>query len=851
MKKLTCLLLLFLLFIPSAIRAKSASDINIYDYLKTDGRFNVSVRLIDDLKYTDILSYATGKTLFVANDSAFNEFFKTNQWGVTSYEQLTLAQKKFLFKFSLFNNAYTLSDFSNYFTTSGLIEGPGMRKASHLNVLDSIPYIPGNQLPASKYWDSKRLNGIRILCDNTVSPTVFFTQSLIDKYSLTDEDLKIITGINSRSYNDVHIFNDKIIERDIQCKNGYIHVLQSVLIPHENMAQFISDNKNGDAGQTTKIFSKLLNRFSAPYFDNSNTKVYKQLYPEFTDSIFVKGYFSGYVYGNGYPYYPGVNGQTTGKQINADLLLPYNPGWNSYAGSGTLEADMAAMFVPSDTAMMGYLKDGILKDYGSWENVPDQFILPFIKNCMRTSFIESVPSKFSKMVDENNYRLPVEKNDIVKTYTGVNGEVYVTNKVYPPIEYSSAYSPVLLSNNTKIMNWVISNYGGNVPFYKLYLSSMTTRYSLFFPTDESLTKYIDPIAIAKEVPGALKYWYNSAISTVNATVCKYDKQTGMVGDSIGVITSSDFLLNRLTDLLNSHIVVGDIQSGKIFYMTRGNVPMKIEGSENTMSVREGGNIELNEKANVTRVYNQLNSDTYLIDKPMQSSLTSVYKALSNTPAFSSFFSLLTGFPSTGSSVIFLPLTAKSTLEGIDYNVRFFNAFNYTVYVPTNEAISKAIQDGVITPWVSQGTIVGINDMTDATAKAAAVLKLERFLRYHFQDNSVFVDNQSVNNVYQTAVIKSNDLNTGFGTLKNKFYKIVVTGTDGNLTLTTELGKTAHVITANGLYNIMTRDYVFNYNPGYFKNIDGSGSKVPDFSNSRIYTSSTAVIHQIDAILTFE
>jgi len=855
-KRISYFLFFFLILGISNVNAKSSSDISIYECLKTDSHFNVYIRLIDDLNYTNIFTSYINKTLFVANDSAFNEFFKDNQWGVHKYEQLTFAQKKYLLNFSFYNNPYTLSIFANLIDGYGLVDGLAMRKSTSLSVIDSVPYLIGDQLPASKYWSSKRTTGVHLLSDNSNMTTVFFTQSFIDKNSITDEDLRIIAGIDSRSYNDVYIFNDKVIKRDIECTNGYIHVLKSVLIPPKNMAQYIFDNVNGDASQTTKIFSKLLERFSAPYFDAANTVNYKQFqqfHPELPviDSIFVKGYFSPYshVCGNSLNVFDPYN-----MIINSDLYLPFDPGWNSYVkavNGSTLQSDMATMFVPSDAAMTEYFNSGILKVFGSWDNVPDLYVTPIIRNCMRASLIESVPSKFSKMVDAQNYRLPVEKSDLVKAYMGVNGVVYVTNKVYLPVEYNTAYSPVYFGNNTKIMNWVISSYGGDIPIFKCLLMANKANYSLFIPTDEALTKYIDPVAFSKDVPATLKYWYNSSVSpaTVYATIYKYDKTSGVVGDSIGMITDNSFLLNRLVDILNSHIVVGDVQSGKGYYMTRGNVPMKIESSGSSMTVQEGGNIKLNEKANVTNIFNQANGNTYFIDKPLQSPLQSVYKVLSQTDAFKEFFNLLNNSP-VGHE-IFKPLkTTSPTLEGIDYNVKFFNAFNYTVYVPTNEAIQKAIADTLILPWQT------INNLPTTTGAQKAyqnyeINKLERFLRYHFQDNSVFVNNQSINKVYQTATIKTNDVSTGFGTFKNKFYKIAVSGTDGNLTLTAESGKIAHVLTTNGLYNIMTRDFVFNYNSAYFKNIDGTGAKTTIFTTSRIETSSTAVIHQIDNVLTFE
>jgi hypothetical protein len=266
-----------------------------------------------------------------------------------------------------------------------------------------------------------------------------------------------------------------------------------------------------------------------------------------------------------------------------------------------------------------------------------------------------------------------------------------------------------------------------------------------------------------------------------------------------------------------------------------------------MTIQGGGNAALGEHVNVLKTYNQSNGHTYFIDKPIQAPLNSVYKVLSQRTEFSAFYNLMLGFPSTSQSVIFVN---KKNYYGIDFNIKFFNTFNYTVYVPTNDAITNAIQNGVIRPWESQGAIVGINDMTDATEKAAAISKLERFIRYHFQDNSVFIDNRTFTERYQSATMKTDNNATYFGTFKNKYYKIEVAATPGKMTLKTEKNVNVEVDTDNGLYNIMTRDYVFNNVPSSFKNIDATGTGT-NYENSQIYTSSTAVIHQIKGVLNFE
>jgi len=825
---------------------------SIYDYLKTDGHYTNYIKLIDDLNYAEVLAKTGSKTLFVAKDSAFNEFFKKNDWGVNEYAQLSLAQKKMILNFGMINDAYLVEMLSNYNPGGGLVEGGGMRKTTAVSVLDSLQFENGLTLPESPYWNNYRFKGIYILKDNTPWTMMYFTQKQMDQSRITNEDFRILTGL-SRNHNDAHLFGNKIIKRDITSKNGYLNVLQSVMTPPANMAQYVDGKAN------LSMFAKLLERFSAPYYDPTNTILYKQTHPLFTDTIFTKKYFSKF---GGMVYYP------TGGTISSDLLLPFDPGWNTYSSNANnpsgapMEADMAAMFVPTNDAMNQFFNSGagaVLKDrFGSWDNVPNTIIPLFLKRHMRSSLMQTLPSKFSAMVDDDNSALRVKTNDITNVFIGRNGIVYETNQVYPPDDYGSVYGPALLSandvsplNKTKIWNWAITQNE-----FRLYLNSMVSRYSFFVPTDDYFTKYIDPIAFAQDRAGALKFWYNTKTSSVCATVYSFDKKTGLMGDSIAVIKSvsqgddaSVFLKGRLLDMLNMHIVVGGVESGKEFYLTKGNVALKILGSGTDMTIQGGENMDLNDPVRVIKDYNQTNGHTYFIDKPIQAPLKSVFKILSTQPEFSAFFTLLNGFPGTTptSPIIFVN---KTNYYGIDFNVKLFNTFNYTVYVPTNDAINKAITDGIITPWDSQGNIVGINDMTDASVKTAAIAKLERFVRYHFQDNSVFLDGQSVNTTFQSATIKTDDLPSGFNTFKNKYYKIGVSGSGRDLTLTTENNQQAHVVTSGGLYNIMTRDLTFKDKPTSYNTIDKSATGI-DFLKSAITTSSTAVIHQIDAVLNFQ
>lgn len=800
---------------------------SIYDYLNDNGNYTNFVKLIEDAGYKTVLEGTGSKTVFVANDTAFERFFSNNDWGVTTYDELSLSQKKNLLKFSMINNPFLIETLANYYDGSGLITGTALRRNTSTSVIDDIPWEQGSELPEKSWWDRFRSSGLYMVKDETNWPIVHFLESSLDNANISNTDFELITGVE-RSTNDAHIFDIKVIKRDITCKNGYIHILEDVLVPRVNMAEYLNQNSN------TQIFSGLLERFCAPYYNEEVTVNYNNRNKANPiDSIFEKIYFSEY---EGKMEYP------NGKNINEDLLLPFNPGMNEYVTDGSsLQADMAAILVPTDDAMNEYFNSGsgtILKDkYGTWDKVEDKIAVLLVKRHLRESFLESVPARFTLMTDSENSDIPATKSDIVNTYVGLNGVIYETSKVYPPSDYISVYGPVLFSDKTRVFNWVIVQNE-----FRLYLNSLVSTYSLFAPTDEFFKDYIDPVAYAKDIKAAMKYWYNDKTNSVVATVYSYDANTGAIGDSINYFANESFIANRLLDLLDAHIVIGDVESGDEYYFTKNGNGLKIEGAGTGLTVQGGFDIEQGTTINVVSgsAYSQENGNTYFIDKPIQTPLRSVYKILSETTEFSDFYTLIDGFSGTDNQIF----VKESNFYGLDYNIEFFNTFNYTVYVPTNEAIKQAITDGVIHDWTY------IDAIADETEKQAEIDKLERFVRYHFQDNSVFIGGEPVDVLYQTATIKENDSTSYFNTYKNKYYRLGIVSTSSSIDLTTETGGTASVITSNGLYNIMARDYIFSDNPQAYEEADETGEGLK-FVTSSITTSSTAVIHQIDKVLNFE
>jgi hypothetical protein len=126
------------------------------------------LRLIDDLGETEVLSHTGSRTLFVAADSAYDAWFKTNGWGVSKYEDLSLPQKRLLLKNSMIDNAYLLELMSNKKSEgdAGTPEwGRTMRRTTSTSLYDSVFVMTPDEMPQTMYWESLRSRGknIRIL----------------------------------------------------------------------------------------------------------------------------------------------------------------------------------------------------------------------------------------------------------------------------------------------------------------------------------------------------------------------------------------------------------------------------------------------------------------------------------------------------------------------------------------------------------------------------------------------------------------------------------------------------------------------------------------------------------------
>lgn len=257
---------------------------SIYQELKNPqyltGTFSTYLRLIDDLGYGETLNRTGSKTVFPANDEAFARFFKSNDWGVSNYDQLTNAQKKMLLYGSMLDNALLVGMLSNVSNTSSNSVTPGMamKHETSLTAIDTLQHITNSDLlpKNNKYWDKFRNNtNLYIVSDSTAPMMVHFTREhmLNNGIKVTgdrdlDNDFAILTGTLYSDSVSAYIFNDAVIKKDVTCQNGYIHQMRDVIVPPGNMAQVLRNDPE------TSYFSRMLDYFCAPFESPGITNTY-------------------------------------------------------------------------------------------------------------------------------------------------------------------------------------------------------------------------------------------------------------------------------------------------------------------------------------------------------------------------------------------------------------------------------------------------------------------------------------------------------------------------------------------------------------------------------------------------
>jgi len=413
-------------------------------------------------------------------------------------------------------------------------------------------------------------------------------------------------------------------------------------------------------------------------------------------------------------------------------------------------------------------------------------------------------------------------------------------------------------------------------------------------SDAALSSFIDPVSYAYEKPQMWDFKYDASKSigkNISADVydCHFNEQTKQ-WEKDGVATSiSDKdmrfvtdnqlavaetqMRNRLQHIFDNCILIGPYSSDKKYYKTKSNNYVYV-GGVNVGSELHSGYTGVN-NPKVVSSETRANGYAITLDSPVLTSNKSVAMCLAERPEFSEFLQILdwairpvnpkdnwkAGDNKYG-NLIDIKSRGEVGAENLKSDVATKVTYlllggNYTIYAPTNEAMKQAYAMGL--PSVSDYLAIEKKEMKDSLNEEYPIQEAQirevwlDFVKYHIQDESVYMDNGFESKRYYSNKLRVLE-NKSDGQPTGKYhygkpYRIGVEVSSSSIKLTDELGTTQEVVKNEGMYNIMAYEYWISSNPSQ----DISNAVMSESDKASDYylkVTSSAVIHAINKPLLY-
>ena len=814
------------------IPAEETDSVVIYDEtrsilstLRQKGNYSTFLRLVqEDAYWTDQMNGATDLTVFAADDDSWQRFFAENAnrlspdpWHTaTSYEALTAEQK-------------------NALLAAAIVAPQKIADTAGIGGSD----------------DKLRVQSATKLAEVW---TPILTPAYCDKYGITETDRTIISGTSSSA---PWMAGNSFVEADIACGNGWLEQMAAPLKPLGTMADVIHENGNTD------IFA---------YIMDLVVKDPDLSYPIKFD-----------------PAWAGYHDELLPEQDMAAMFVPSDKTMWSYFTEGAGQALLTAKPTSkeeliqqidgiSPSVLSALIRNGFMRSFAytvpsKWSLLRDEAMQPLFDD------VNKAKAKLDTCLLANN------------------GMVYVMDQSFMSADYKSVTAPAYISSSCMIMKSAIYSGAIGVPDfmnlnYDAYLKVPQQDITFFLPPDSALAYYYDPISMKGRTPRVIVFQFTSGSFPVKVKVYNYFSpyrtggEIGTIGGplpgSLGTCSNEE-VINRLKDILYSHTIVNDgtqdIHSRNEYYRTFGGDVVKVVRDASGKIVGAKGTFQLeNERQGintgtrgvtecvVTNSYESLtNGQTYALDAPLVPTYRSLWSIMTNdadrhfanedgfggeTP-YSEFYKLCAADSYqnliVGCGLVDGNLTSsqmKTALKkyvtfindkGLDFNLSYLLGNTpFTAYIPTNEAVQRAIAQGLPTweeiseDFNSHSSDGMLTSFEDSLRIAEKIMILTDVVKAHFHYGLAIADQEPFRKEYKSLWIDRE-------TMVSPKVTVNCTG-NGNMSVTDWKGHTFD-ITDNK--NVFVRDYTCSSSP--------IGSSMRGIT---INAYRPGVVHQINGVLGF-
>ncbi|MCA0382923.1 MAG: fasciclin domain-containing protein [Bacteroidetes bacterium] len=489
------------------------------------------------------------------------------------------------------------------------------------------------------------------------------------------------------SFKGFNVADGSVVMQDIPAENGVIHVINKVITPLASIDEYLSSKP--DYSEFKKLFDKyLVNYVLNPVM----TQRYKNLTGK-SDDVYTKVY----------------NG-----------LLAFSPNNENYlkVQDNDAQRDGYTLFVPKNDVLLNYIQNVLLEHYQNLDQIPVNILYDFINAHMWQSSVW--PSKFNNTFSYLGE--PARFNataDIIDKQILSNGFFYGTNKVQEANVFSTVYSKVYLDPNYSYMNRLLDQ------DLKSTITNPNQQYVMLMVSNQA---------------------WNDAGYFADATVDNNQNfQWRYIPKNGGAHVVGSSALIRMLRLINQLVIPAP--SNNLKTLTGSGVAQSIGGEYvrwDNNKLYTSGNMDSTVVfvANSSASKTASNGVVHYIDKLLTYTETNIglHIAKLGTPTsspFNSFWRYL------DNSAIYNKTTGE--INGIAAGVF------YSVFIPNNAAILKAVNDGLL-----PGTGTAPNKVPNYAPTAPLdIQKVAQFIQYHILNKKSVATDGNESGSYETLLRRNN------------------------------------------------------------------------------------------------
>ncbi|WP_372753389.1 fasciclin domain-containing protein [Labilibaculum sp.] len=651
----------------------------IYQQLESTGEFSYYLACLDKTEYATSLKNGGSWTVFAFDDTAFEEFMDEN--GYTSFEEIPELRLTNIIKYSIIIDSYSTTTLTYY--SNGWYEGNSYRRYTQYS--DSLTQMNSNNYPNSlnepnkTYWvDESR---------GVLKTTSYFLDAYFELtgHYVEFEDYDFMFPGQNYVQGGMKVFESDVVETGLIGENGLIYHLDKVIEPRQNMYQWLSNEENDSK---YSIFKSIIDRFG--YFKYSYTD-------EITnDSIFqlrfLNGVESNYIaFEPNHETYPNLIANINYTEVySTGLLAPTNETLTSYLASDNIMADY----------------------YSSYDDMPLDVLAMFANMNFFTRFWDICPSHFGETYTVGLDPVNLTEDDVVEQQYCSNGLVVGVNKIYEADCFSTVMGPLLLDQDYSIMLDAVQELD-----IASALESKGVSYSVMGVKNDQFIDVADPnsstriVSVVFPTNGDPEQTYLQVTGDPDASDNRIYPDPDEVTPSS---TDVSYVSTTLASIIENQIVEDAFNMGNSnYYQTMSGEYVYVNGSE----ISGGGDIANETPVSIASTRITENGNFYemssFISRPEYYTYGTLLQDLST---YSRFVEVIDG---AGVKVAIAD-------RDDDYLISFISTKkNYTLFVPTNEAVQQAVDDGVI----PDPTTSSLNALSSLD-RAQATIDLANFAKKH-------------------------------------------------------------------------------------------------------------------------